>query len=206
MSGGGTLATTARTGVKDETNAVVNTPLPGFLADLCGVQVDEYDVLPADVNVPLALDLTSFEGETGPAHARLWCDMLMPTTAQIVGRYQELPDGPGPYYAGRAAVTLNHLGQGRAVYIGTMGNAALQQTIVDWLIDTTSVSPVLNTPDDVEAVERWRGGVHLLFLLNHADESRDVTLFQPMTDLLTGTVIEGQTKLEPKAVLILHEM
>jgi beta-galactosidase len=206
VTGGGTLLTTARTGVKDDANAVVNAPLPGLLAELCGVEVDEYDVLPVDVNVPLALELAGFDANAPTAHARLWCDVLTPTTAQIVGRYQQIPDGPGPYFAGRVAVTLNHIGQGRAVYVGTMGDAALQQTIVDWLVDTVPVSPALITPDDVDAVERWKGDSRLLFLLNHADDSRDVTLPQQMTDLLTGKVMEGQVALEPKAVLILREL
>jgi len=199
VENGGTLLTTARTGVKDEANAVVNAPLPGLLAEICGVEVDEYDTLPVDVNVPLELEWLGVASDAHPAHARLWCDVLTPTTAQTVGRYQ------GEYYAGRAAVTLNHFGQGQAVYVGTIGDEALHDTIVGWLVDTASVSPVMPTPDGVEAVERWRDGRRLLFLLNHTDQDRDVVLPQPLTDLLTGQVVERQVTLAPKAVMILHE-
>ena len=63
---------------------------------------------------------------------------------------------------------------------------------------------ILNA-DGVEAVERWKDGKRLLFLLNHADDTRDVILARQMTDLLTGKVMEGQVALEPKAVMILRE-
>ena len=39
---GGTLILTQRTGVKDESNMVVNQRLPGLLAELCGMEVEEY--------------------------------------------------------------------------------------------------------------------------------------------------------------------
>ena len=76
---------------------------------------------------------------------------------------------------------------------------------VGWLVAFASVSPVLNAPEGVEAVERWKGGRRLLFLLNHADQVHDVTIPQPSTDLLTGQVRKGQIALESKAVMLLRE-
>ena len=43
---GGTLIVTARSGVKDHTNIVVDLALPGLLAQLCGVEVQEYELTP----------------------------------------------------------------------------------------------------------------------------------------------------------------
>jgi beta-galactosidase len=199
VESGGILLTTARSGVKDEANAVVNMPLPGLLAEVCGVEVDEYDVLPADARVSLELEWPGLDADAPVAHARLWCDILTPTTAQTVARYG------GEYYAGRAAITRNRLGQGQAVYVGTLGDGALHDAVVGWLVDAASVSPALTTPDGVEAMERWKDSQRLLFLLNHADQARDVVLPQQMTDLLTGQVMERQVTLEPKAVMILRE-
>ncbi len=199
VESGGTLLITARSGVKDEANAVVGMPLPGLLDDLCGVEVEEYDALPPEVKVPL--ELTS-PGPTAPVramHACLWCDILAPTTAQTVARYQ------GEYYAGRAAITLNHFGLGQATYVGTLGDGDLIDAVVGWAVDMASVLPVLTAPDGVEAVERWKDGHRLLFLLNHADEACEVALPQQMTDLLTGRAVAGQAALLPKAVMILCE-
>jgi len=196
---GGTLLATARTGVKDEVNAVVNMPLPGLLAEICGVEVDEYDALPADLDVPLELALPGLAPDTQVVHAWLWCDVLTPTTAQPVARYG------GEYYAGQAAITLNHFGQGQAVYVGTLGDTDLIDKVVGWLVAVTPISPALKAPDGVEAVERWKDDRRLLFLLNHADQAREVILPQPLTDLLTDQVMEGQVILDHKAVTILRE-
>jgi beta-galactosidase len=199
VESGGTLLTTSRSGVKDEVNAVVDMPLPGLLTHICGVEVDEYDALPADVNVPLALELPGLASDPPSAYARLWCDVLTPSSAQVVARYR------GEYYAGRPAITLNQFGQGHAIYVGTLGNAALHDAVVGWLVDATSVLPALVTPDGVEAVERWKDGARLVFLLNHADEAQEVTLPQQMMDLLTDRMMGPQVTLEPKAVAILRE-
>jgi beta-galactosidase len=205
VSDGGVLVTTARTGVKDEANAVVNMPLPGLLADVCGVEVEEYDVLPADAGVPLALALPGFDGANRPVQARLWCDVLNPTTAEVGATYGAMVDGSGPYYAGRAALTVNSFGGGKAAYVGTLGDDALHDAIVEWALGATSIAAALGAADGVEAVERWKGGDRLLFLLNHADQTRQVALPGQTTDLLTGQTMEGEATLEPKAVLILRE-
>lgn len=200
VENGGLLLTTARTGVKDETNAVVNMPLPGLLAEVCGVEVDEYDTLPGDVHVPLTWELPDLATRAPEAHARLWCDVLAPNTARAVARYGD------QYYAGRAAITLNRFGQGQAVYVGTMGDAALHDTLVGWLVQMAGLSPLLSTPEGVEAVERWKDDRRLLFLLNHGDQSREVLLPRPMRDLLSGQTVQKQVTLASKGVMILTEI
>jgi beta-galactosidase len=198
VQNGGTMLITARSGVKDEANAVVNVPLPGLLADLCGVEVEEYDALPPEVQVPLAWEGTAPAVATSDGHARLWCDVLAPSTAQIVARYQR------EFYAGRAAITLNQFGRGQALYVGTLGDDALHDLVISWLLQGTAIAPALSTPDGVEAVERWKDGHRLLFLLNHSDQPQTVDLAQPLTDLLSGRVFSGLATLEPKGVIILQ--
>ena len=196
---GGILVTTARSGVKDMYNAVVEQPLPGLLAEVCGVEVAEYDVLPADLDIPLDLELTGFTMKSQPAHARLWCDILAPTTARVVARYQS------QYYTGRAAVTLNRFGQGQALYVGTVGDAALHDAVISWLVEAAGLKPVLLTPEEVEATERWKGDRRLLFLLNHADQAKEVLIPQPMRELLSEQTVRQQVTLPPRGVLILYQ-
>lgn len=198
VESGGTLLVTARSGVKDKANATVNMPLPGRLAGICGIEVQEYDALHPDVKVPLAWK------ETGPAaglpdvHASLWCDVLIPTTAQIVARYQS------EFYRDRAAITLNRFGRGQAAYVGTIGDTALHEAMVEWLVGAASVSPALLTPDGIEAVERWKGGQRLLFLLNHTEQTREIVLPRPASDLLSNRRTSRQVTLEAKGVTILR--
>ena len=197
VENGGTLVVTARSGVKNEASATVNAPLPGLLADVCGVEVEEYEAVHPDVHVPLAWEETASAAGLPDVHASLWCEILLPTTAQIVARYES------EFYRGRAAITLNRFGQGQAAYVGTIGDDGFHKVIVDWLIETTLVSPTLTTPDGVEAVERWKEGQRLLFLLNHTDQACEVVLPQPMSDMLSVQSVTGQVALTPKGIMIL---
>jgi beta-galactosidase len=197
VSGGGTLLLTARSGVKDTHNNVVEMPLPGLLSAISGATVDEYDVLPTGTTVPLALDLPGNNEECRQGQAQLWCDVLTPSTGTVIATYQS------QYYSGRAAATLNQYGQGQVLYLGTLGDAALLDTISGWLLQASAVRPVLETPQGVEAAQRWRDDTCLLFLLNHTDIDQEVVLPTPSLDLLGGEKVQGPVQLEPKSVRIL---
>ena len=194
---GGTLIATARTGVKDESNAVVDQYLPGLLAEVCGVEVEDYDVQPEDRTVPLELALPG--RETLIAQARLWFDILRPTTSQVVATYQS------EYYSGEPAITLNRFGEGQAIYVGTLGDDALHDTLLDWAVESVGIDQVFNVPAGVEAATRWHGNHQLMFLLNHTDETREISLPHPQLDLLTGTAVKEIVTIPPYGVFLLQE-
>jgi beta-galactosidase len=199
VEAGGVLIVTPRSGVKDGANTVVNMSLPGLLADLCGVEVEEYDSLPADgCN---ELEFTLPELASGPtASASVWCDVLEPRGATVVARYTQ------DYYAGRPAITLNEIGQGRAVYVGTIGDAPLYEALVGWLLDSEGVNPPPSVPEGVQLAARWQGDRRLLFVLNHTDRGQEVTLDGRYANLLDGSApLEGTVALAPKDVLVLTE-
>ncbi len=198
VENGGTLLLTARSGVKTEANSVVELALPGLLSEICGVEVEEFDALPAGKAVPVKLDLPGQDAGGESVQCELWVDVLSPTTAQVVARYQE------GYYAGEAAVTLNAFGRGRAVYVGALGGDALHERIVDWLIGEIGLAPALLAPVGVEAVERRSAAGPLLFLLNHTSLPQEVGLPGPMTDLVLNQRVDGTASLEPKGVMILR--
>jgi beta-galactosidase len=191
------LIATARSGVKDESNAVVNQYLPGLLADVCGVEVEDYDVQPEDRTVPLELALPG--RETLIAQARLWFDILRTTTSQVVATYRS------EYYSGEPAITLNHFGEGQAIYIGTLGDDALHDTLLGWAVESVGIDPVFKVPSGVEAATRWHGNQQLIFLLNHTGETREISLPQPQLDLLTGTAVEKIVTIPPYGVFLLQE-
>jgi len=193
---GGVLVATPRTGVKDETNAVVNQRLPGLLAELCGVKVEEYDSLPADARNKLEFTLP--ELASAPlAFASVWCDVLKPNGADVVARYTQ------DYYAGQPAITLNKIGQGQVVYVGTFGDTDLYKPLAGWLLDLASVQPILAAPEEVEVTERWQDDQRLLFVLNHTDQEQKVVLDGRYTDLLEESILEGEATVAPRDVLIL---
>lgn len=67
-----------------------------------------------------------------------------------------------------------------------MGDASPHDAVIGWLVQAAAVASVLDTPEGVEAVERWENSRRLLFLLNHAEERCEVALPSRFTDLLTG--------------------
>jgi len=108
---GGMLVTTFRTGVKDEYNRIVNEPLPGLLREVCGVEVVEYhSPLPDEPNWVRGL-VPELPSE--PTPARVWLDVLRPTTAEVIAEYVT------GFGAGEPAITRNYFGDGKAIYIGT---------------------------------------------------------------------------------------
>ena len=194
---GGTLLVTPRTGVKDESNTVVNRPLPGLLAEVCGIEVEEYDSLPAGVSQPLAFADASLFADAAP-HARNWGDVLRVASAEVIAHYTS------DYYAGSPAVTLNRFGEGQAVYVATFGDAALYDALGDWLLGLAKITAPAATPAGVECCVRWQGDRRLLFLLNHTAEAQRIRLPAPMVDIVSGQPVDAaELELKPRQVLIL---
>jgi beta-galactosidase len=203
---GGVLVLTPRTGVKDEANAVVNQPLPGLLAELSGVEVEEYVSMAADSYNGLEFLLpelaTAHPGSAGAA--TVWCDVLKPNGATVVARYTH------DYYAGKPAITLNQFGRGKVVYIGTLGNGAVYASLTGWLLGLAGVRPLLAAPAGVEVAERWQGERRLLFVLNHGEREQEVTLdshyLNLLDDVAPDTPIVGKISVPSHDVLVLEQV
>ncbi|HZD57277.1 MAG TPA: beta-galactosidase, partial [Anaerolineales bacterium] len=160
VEAGGVLVVTSRSGVKDESGAMVEQPLPGLLSGVCGVEIEECVSLPSGVYQ--TLEFSAFDLQVcDPPFARIWCDVLEPRGAQVVARYTS------DYFAGKPAITLNNLGRGLAVYVGTVGDSYLYDTLARWLLGLAGVQPPIIAPPRVEVAERWQGDQRILFVLNH---------------------------------------
>lgn len=200
---GGVLVLTPRSGVKDDANVVVNQRLPGLLSELCGAEVDEYDSLSSDMHNSLEFVLPEL-ATSSPVPTSTWCDVLKPNGATVVARYTQ------DYYAGKPAITLNRLtasdghGQGQVVYIGTLGDDCLIDSLAGWLLSLAGVQPILNAPAGIEIAERRQGGQRLLFLLNHTDQAQEVALNDSYVNLLDGAApVQGIISLAPREVMLL---
>jgi beta-galactosidase len=195
---GGTILVTPRTGVKDVTNTVVEMPLPGLLAEVCGVRVEEYDSLPAGLTQPLAFHLPALQGNAPQVQA--WVDVLAPTTAEVVATYS------ADYYAGKPAITINRSGQGAAVYVGTFGDAGLYDTLAPWLLAEAGVQPGVETPNGVEMCVRGAAGRRILFVLNHTAVAQEVTLPDEYAHFGDGrAAVKTALQVAPRDVVVLME-
>ncbi len=198
VRGGGMLVVTPRTGVKDEANTVVNQPLPGLLSEVFGIEVEEYVSLPIDLDNEIRFSIADFPMTSHPAE--VWCDLLQLKGASVLAHYTQ------DYFAGKPAITLNEYGEGKAVYMGTMGKPMLFETVASWLLEKASIKPLWSVPKGVEVGERWEGDRRILFLLNHSETTQVVPVDGHYIDLLReSTPIEGSLMIPSRGVFILQE-
>lgn len=195
---GGTLVLTQRTGVKDDTNTVVDQRLPGLLAEICGIEVEEYDSLSSTMQNCLEFTIPEL-ADAGKPNVSVLCDILKPTSAKVIARYLQ------DYYAGKPAVTINQFGKGQVVYIGAVGDGHLYSTLAGWLLKMTSIQPVFTAPKGIEVTERWQDDQRLLFVLNHTDREQKVAFDRRYTCLLDDSILEEPISMAPHDVLILRE-
>jgi beta-galactosidase len=195
---GGTLVVTPRTGVKDDANAVVNLPLPGLLAELCGVTVEDYDALPKNATQEVEFVIPELSS-SWPPRAHIWCDIIAPQSAEVIALYTR------NYYAGKPAITRNFYGQGQVIYVGTYGNTPLYLTLLGWLLLDLGIQSTFYAPGGVEVTERWQKGQRILFILNHTAQTQMITLPRQYTNLLDSRPISGTVNVAPYDILILLE-
>ncbi len=185
VENGGTLVLTARSGVKDNSNAIVNQALPGLLQPLAGVKVVEYDSLYQNSN---AIRWT--DAQLPDISISLWCDVLELTSASAIAHYTQ------DHYAQSVAISRNLVGKGQVIYVGALGDAALPKALLAGLLESTSHA-------EIEITERHKDGHCLRFYLNHSPKPHSIKLEQPARSILTGKTYDI-LYLEPYGVEILQ--
>lgn len=155
---GGSVLITCRSGVKDEANNCIMEQLPADYASICGVRVEEYDMVGNDV-VHIRMGDSDYE-------CTRECDILELCGAQSLAVYQE------GFYSGRSAITCNVLGDGRVYYVGTVGKAPLCRALARRLLDDGGVHYCKELPERVELSSREGDGKRFVFLFNNDDKEK----------------------------------
>ncbi|GAB2868506.1 beta-galactosidase [Streptomyces deserti] len=191
---GGTVLATFLSGRVDTHDRAFLTDVPGPLAPLMGIRVDEWDARPEEF-----VQLVRLEEVT--SRARLVFEIVLPRGAEPVGTYG------ADFYADTPAVTRHTYGTGEGWYVAT----ALDQPGVDWVVRRILtrhdlIGPYAGHPAVETATRVTPDGTRLLFLLNHAPEPARLTAHTTATDLLTGEQVEEGEPLflDPLGVAILQ--
>ncbi|MFG1810061.1 beta-galactosidase [Streptomyces sp. NPDC049040] len=185
---GGSVLTTFLSGRVDEDDNAFLADVPGPLAPLMGIRIDEWDARGPEFVNPVRLESGSGgSGGSGPleSEARLLFELVVPRGAEVIGTYT------ADFYAGSPAVTRNSFGDGHGWYVA----AGLDQAGVGWVVrqvlDTHGLAGRHPELPQLESAARVApDGTRLLFLLNHAAEPLDVPGGPAGVDLLTGERIE----------------
>ncbi len=203
VRGGGTLVLTFRSGVKEWDNSVVMQPLPGRLRDLTGIEIEEYEPLPKfdpelkDGAMPLEGVADPFADRT--SSATLWADILEPKSAETLVKYGK------KFYSSKAAVTLNRLGDGRVIYVGTHLDRDFCDRLAAWLLETHRVKTPFGVPDMVDVSSREKAGKKLVFVMNFNGTAASVTLPCAYRDVLRDREVSGSTSIGAYDLLILSD-
>jgi len=192
VADGGVLCLTPRSCVVDEYNVILNAPAPGPLADVAGVEVDDYGALDA----PLPLKREAGTLPAGVQVAETWADEIIVTTAQVLATYD------AGWLKAVPAITVNEYGEGKVVYVGTVLRGESLEAFVAWLCDAAGVALGPQTPDGVRAHERQSDDMRLLFLLNYGESERTVALDGQWDDVFTGEPCQD-VAVEPAGVRLL---
>lgn len=192
---GGTFVTTFFSGIVNENDLVITGGYPGNLRDILGIWVEEIDALPNGTE-------NSFEYQRKTYPAKLLCDIMHLEGAKALSSYQE------DFYQNTPVITEHSFGKGKAYYVGTRSNDGFYHDFIQKICEERAVKPVLNTPKGVEATKRVNEKAEYLFLLNHSEESKRVSLEEEYLEVLTGSTYQSgqEIELSGKDVKILEKL
>lgn len=195
VRGGGGLVLSYRSGVKDEHNVFTDQTLPGPLAGLAGVAIHDYDPQ-VDSTGGQPQEIAMNGGQTYPA--RVWFDILTPTTAEVLASYRK------GYYAGSAAVTGNNFGKGRVYYVGTESSSTefYDRMLAD-ILKNAGIGAGHQLPEGVEMAVREGAGRKIIFLLNYTGTKQSVDLGQAYRNALSGSAESATVELPAYGVKVL---
>jgi len=192
VQGGGTLVLTPQSGTRTPTNAMTDKTLPGLLAELVGIAVEEVRPYFHGQTHQIQFRQGSLDGQT--CAVSVWIELLRCTTAQPLAEYV---DGAAQ---SRPAITCNSRGKGSVYYLGVFLARDVLERFIAGLLPEFAVKDI---PDGVEVSQRRGPQGRLVFLINHTRERKSLTLPGQYPELLSGETVGPKIAISANGVLVL---
>ena len=189
---GGTVIFGCRTGYKELTGKCRMIAMPGFAAELCGAEVEEFTFLsPYDEE-----QYVNIGGK--PVSAPCFNDVL------------EIKDGlqlstfESNYYAGKPALSVKKIGEGKVYYFGA---AFAEDTAMAFIELINICSPwnmdeLIDIPQSVELAIRGE----YIFLLNYDGDSIEMNCFASFKDMISGETYSDKIRIEGYNAVVLKRI
>lgn len=190
IRGGGTVLFSFRSGIKDMHNNMLTDTMPGFLSEMAGVEIEEYD--------PLLEKTTAVSGIFGNSRAKIWCDIIKPVKARVLGVYT------GDYYAGKPCFTVNQFGSGKTYYLGCDLEANEMKNLALYLGRELDMNLLPYEMEGIEAVTASDGEKDALFLLNHSNRQAVVPVKGAYMEMISGKKGDNVVILEAFGTAVLQ--
>ncbi len=170
---GGIVIFGCRTGYKNLDGHCYMMPMPGYAAELCGAEVEEFTFLSP-------YDEAQFV-EIGGRRVSAPCfnDVLKITDGKSEGVFES------NYYSGKCALSVKHIGEGRVYYFG----AAFAEDTAKAFIDMENIKPpvdiekYIDIPENIELAVRGE----YIFLMNYDGEVTEFACRGKFVDAISGT-------------------
>jgi beta-galactosidase len=197
VSQGGHLVLTARCGMKDPFNALLPQRQPGGMAEMAGVEVEDYYAL----QEPVPIAGTWFDGQSN-----LWAERLTligKKDARVIARYGK----SNGWLDDQIAITFNGFGNGLVYYIGAYLDEPAQRTLFTRLLKTAKVTTIGTAPG-IEICTRVRSGGDEIFyvVINHISTECRVYMPWPSFDHLNGISLAADFLLPAYGVAVLSPL
>jgi beta-galactosidase len=185
VANGGTVIMTGYSAKADETGKWFDSPLPGRLTDVFGLRTNEF----YRSEVPLKVTF----GDKELTGSDPYYEVLEPSTAQPMATFANTPKKS-------PAITVNHYGKGRAIYIATAAQGPLLDPLIRSLYGELGIERGPETPKGV--VARVVQGRTLY--VNTANAPVSVPVTGVHKDVLSGTDVRGPLNLDAYGVALLQ--
>jgi beta-galactosidase len=194
VSQGGHLVLTARCGMKDQYNALLPQRQPGGLAEMTGVEVEDYYAL----QEPVPVAGTWFDGQSS-----LWAERLTligKKETRVIARYGK----SNGWLDGQIAISVNEFGNGLVYYIGAYLDEPAQQTLFTRLLKTAQVTTMVTSPGIEICTRIHSGGDEIFYIvINHNSMECRVDMPWPSFDHINGNPLAAEFRLPAYGVAVL---
>jgi beta-galactosidase len=195
---GGNLLMSFFSGIADVNEHIRLGGYPQPFVRVLGLQV--LDWVPLGDSEKVAIEFADAgKGSKYRATGDIWAELIEVHGAEVIATFAS------SHLNGSAAVTLNRFGAGTAQYVSTQLDPIALANLVRSACARAGVTPVMNVPAGVEAVQRDMAGGSLLFLLNHGAATVEIAVPGDAVSLNGGKAMrDGRLHLEPRDVAILR--
>ncbi len=193
VKNGGYLVLTLRTGMKDEFNALLPSRQPGLLAEIAGLEVEEYYAL---------LDPIPVKGNLFEGTSRIWAERLKILDSDLtipVARY----GAANGWLDGQVAVAVHPFGKGMVYYMGAWLDDVSQQTLIGHILTTAGIQSIKASVGVEVRTRTDRAGRELYFAINHTRTEQTLNLPWPAYEHFSRQDVREQLQLPPYGVAIL---